>query len=164
MAGVLAILTLLVLGGCFKYSFTGASEQVGVKTISIEQVQNIALLINPTLSQQFTEDLRDRFVRQSELKLTDRNGDLTLTGQITRYDVQPINITSQETAAQNRLTVGIRMKMVNLKYPDKNWEKEFVQFSDFPQTQDLSLVESRLIPDLNERLTQDIFNKTLADW
>lgn len=161
----LALVSAGLLTGCFTYSFTGARDLEGVETLQVDQFVNIAPLVNPQLAPDFSELVRDLFIRQSNLTLTDRGGDIQITGQITDYRVRPANITSNETAAQNRLTISISVTYVNRVYPDLGWEdKTFSQFEDFDADEDFSSIENDLVANISERLAQDIFNKTLANW
>ena len=72
------------------YSFTGAD--VGdAQTVTVEFFPNNADLVNPQLSQTFTEKLRDNFVQQTPLELNQSGGDLLFQGTITDYVITPIN-------------------------------------------------------------------------
>ena len=111
-----------------------------------------------------TEKLKDKFVGQSSLQLADFDADLQFSGYISQYDVRPVAIQGNETAASNRLTVAISVKYVCEKYPEDSWDKNFSQFSDYGSTQNLSDVEADLVSDIVDRLAQDVFNKVLANW
>ena len=52
------------------YSFTGASIAEDVKTVSVKTFQSYAPLANANLSQTFTEELKDKFLSQTNLDLT----------------------------------------------------------------------------------------------
>ena len=157
---------LLLMAGCFsvQYSFTGGSIRDGIETVSVETLDNNATLIVPTLALDLTEALKDRFVGQTNLRLVNYNGDMAFSGAITRYEVAPIAIQGDETAAQNRLTITVKIKYENEKYPDDAWDNGFTQFSDFESSQNLSDVEATLVEDIVDKLTQDIFNKATSNW
>lgn len=163
-----AYLVLLATACCLlaacSYSFTGTSQKPGVNTITIERLDNNAEVVVPTLAQNMTEALRDQFIRQSNLKLADRNGDLNLSGFVSRYTVEPLTVQGNDQAAQNRLTIGVQIKFVSEKYPSDSWEQNIEQFADFPSTQQLSQVEDQLVEEIQEKLVQDIFNKALSNW
>lgn len=161
---LLSILLLLSFVGCGIYSFTGGKLKPGLDTVSVELFENKASLINPSLAIDMTERLKDKFVGQSSLRLAQDDGDLQFSGYISQYDVRPVAIQGNETAASNRLTIALSVKYVCEKYPEDSWDKNFSQFSDFPSTQNLSDVESTLVTDIVDRLAQDVFNKVLANW
>jgi hypothetical protein len=146
------------------YSFTGANISPAVKTYSVYYFPNRARLVNPTLSQSFTEALREKFQRQTSLNELTENGDLIFEGQITGYDVRPMSIQKDDQAAQNRLTISIRVKYTNNIDPDQSIEQTFSAFEDFDSSSSLSAVEDGLVPEIINKLTEDIFNATLANW
>lgn len=161
----LLFILLFISEGCtIKYSFTGAAISPEIKTISVQYFQNRASLVNPSLSQDFTEALKDKFTSQTNLELTNDVGDLNFEGEITGYDTKPISIQGNETAAQNRLTITIKVKFTNAIEPDNDFESSFSAFEDYSSDKSLDEVEGTLIPDILAKLTEDIFNKSVAKW
>ncbi len=147
------------------YGFSGASVDYNeVKTYSVDFFPNYAPLAQPTLSQAFTEALRDIFLNQTKLDLIKKDGDLQFSGKITGYRTAPISIQASEVAAQNRLTVTISVVFVNTKDDTKNFEQSFSQYIDYDSQKPLSDAEDELISQVNELLVQDIFNKSVSDW
>jgi len=156
---------LLTLGSCTGgYSFTGAEINANIKTITIEFFPNRASLVQPNLSNVFTETLKDKFVSQTNLELVNYGGDLKLEGEITNYKVTAQAYQGNETAALNRLTITVKVKYTNLIEPEKDFESNFSRYADFESTQSLSSVETELIEEISEELAIDIFNKALANW
>lgn len=147
-----------------RYSFTGGSIPEGAKTVSIAFFENNSALGPSTIGQTFSENLRDLFQSQTRLELVTVNGDLGYDGAITNYVIQPIAIQGNQTAAQNRLTITVKVNFVNQVQENKNFEQSFTRFADFSSSQDLSSVEDDLIKEIFDQITQDIFNKTLGDW
>ncbi len=157
--------TLFTMLSCsVKYSFTGGSTG-DAKTIQIDFFPNNATLVEPIVSQKFTRELQDRFLRQTSLDLVTNDGDLRFEGEITEYRIIPISATADQTAAQNRLTVGVRVRFFNKQVPDDDFEKTFTFFSDFDANAQLtgSLLEDALT-EIFERITQDIYNASVAKW
>jgi len=162
---IMLISLLLSFQSCrMSYSFTGASISPEVKTVSIDNFPNKALLVVPTLSRDFTEALQNYFTSQTNLILVDRDGDLHLEGAITGYAVQPVAIQGDETAALNRLTITVKVEFTN-KFDDKqNFESTFARYLDYSSTQNLVTVQDPLIHEINEQLVEDIFNKAVVNW
>lgn len=160
----LACIILLIPVGCGVYSFTGGSTG-DAKTIQIDYFPNTAILVEPTLSQSFTVALQDLFLRQTNLKLTDAGGDLHFEGEITQYRITPIAATAEQTAAQNRLTVGVRVRYYNRLNEEDNFEQTFSFYSDYDGSLQLtgSVLDSAY-EEIFERITQDIFNAAVAKW
>lgn len=150
---------------CGIYSFTGTSIQPDVKTITINYFEYKALKVNPTLSNQITEALKDKFMRLTKLEQVDIDGDLEIIGEVTGYDVKATAITANEQAAQNRLTVNVKIAFIDRKYPENSFEnKSFSAYADFDAMQQLDAVESSLCEGIVEKLCEDIFNGTVANW
>ncbi len=164
----ISLLGILLAGTVFScriaYSFTGANISPQVKTYSVYYFPNRARLINPTLSQSFTEALREKLQRQTSLNELGEDGDLIFEGQITGYEVRPMAIQKEDMAALNRLTISVRVKFTNNIEPDQSKEQTFSAFEDFDSTSSLSAVEDGLVPEIINKLTEDIFNATLANW
>ena len=116
------------------------------------------------VSKDFTLELTNLFLRNTRLKNVKSSGHLVFSGGITRYQVSPVAIQGDETAGQNRLTVAVKVYCENTLNEGESWDEEFSQFSDFDATSSLADVEEELIRDINEKLTQDIFNKTFSNW
>ncbi len=158
------VLLLAVIQGCGIYSFTGASIPPEAKTVSIANFPNNAQLVQPSLSQVFTDALRDRFVAQTSLTLIPRGGDLHFEGAITEYRTQPVAITGEQTAALNRLTITVRVKFVNKFDEKQNFETTFSRFEDYASNLSLSAVEEGLVSEITKALIDEIFNRAVVNW
>jgi len=162
---IMAVLAFALLSsGCGVYSFTGASIPPEAKTISVRFIENKADLVEPSLSQSFTEALRDRFTTETTLYLVDADGDLQIEGEIRGYEVEPVAIQGDETAALNRLSINVFIKFVNTFDDQMNFESSFTRFEDYQSNQDISQVKDALIAAINEQLVDDIFNKAVVNW
>lgn len=159
------VVTAFLVQSCGIYSFTGTSIQPDVKTITINYFEYKALKVNPSLSNQVTEALKDKFTKLTKLEQVDMDGDLEIIGEISGYDVKATAITANEQAAQNRLTVNVKITFVNRKYPEDSFEnKSFSAYADFDAMQTLDAVEGTLCEEIVEKLCEDMFNATVANW
>lgn len=161
---LLIFITLLLINGCGVYSFTGASISPDIKSISIQQFPNLALLVQPTLSQTFTMALRDKFASQTNLNIVQNNGDLNIEGEITGYTNQPVAIQGNQQAALNRLTITVKVRFTNKKNNKQDFESIFTRYRDYSSQSNLSAVENDLIKEINTDLVEDIFNKAVVNW
>lgn len=159
------IATLPLLQSCGIYSFTGTSIQPEVKTVTVNYFEYLAPKVNPSLSNMLTEEMQEKFLKLTKLELVDIDGDLEIIGAVTGYDVKATAITANEQAAQNRLTVTVKIEFINRKFPEESLEnKSFSAYQDFDATQSLDAVEATLCEDIVEQLCEDIFNGTVANW
>ena len=161
---ILYILLAMVLSSCGIYSFTGASIHPDAKTVSVEYFKNNAPIFNPSLSQEITEMLQDKLSSQTPLQLTDGKGDLQFKGQIIDYSVSPVGLQASETAAQNRLTIRVKVEFINEFEENYNFNETFTRYADYESSQILSAVESAIVPEIIELITDDIFQKAVVNW
>ena len=161
----IGIIIMIIYSCAINYSTrSGNPLPENIKTFSIEQFTNSASLGPSTIGYTFTESLRDLFQAQTKLELVSTDGDLSYEGNISNYTVQPISIQGDQTAAQNRLTITVKITFVNQKEEGKNFDQSFSRFADFSSSTSLAAVENDLITEIFEQITQDIYNKTLGDW
>ena len=160
----MVVLLALLCHGCGIYSFSGASIPPEAKTVSVLYFPNQAPLINPTLSNDFTTALRDAVMNQTSLDMVESGGDLSFEGEIVDYRTTPVAITSEQTAALNRLTIVVNVRFVNVFDESKSFETRFSHYEDYPSEQELTSVQDGLTSVIIEALVEDIFNKALVNW
>ncbi len=153
-----------LLTSCGIYSFSGTSIQPDVKTITIPYVEYTALRVNPSLSNDLTEALKEKYRKLTRLEEVDVDGDLELVCTVTGYDVKATAVTANEMASQNRLTVTVKVEFSNKKYPEDDVSNNYSAYEDFDATLSLDAVESGLCETIIEKLVEDIFNATVAQW
>ena len=159
--------TLLVQ--CGIYSFTGASIPAGTNTFQVNYFENLAgnrpgSTVEPGLDRDFTLALQDLLLNQTNLSLVNNDGDLVYEGEITEYSVTPMAATAEITAAQNRLKMTVKLRYFNMKNEKDNLENTYSFFYDFPAELQVYDVRDAALKEIFERITQDIFNDTLAKW
>ena len=163
------LLFVFIIKSCGNYSFTGASIPEGTESFQVDFFENEAgnsmgSIFEPGLDRDFTIALQDILQNQTNLQLVSSDGDLIYEGEITEYRVSPMTATSNLQASQNRLNVGINVRFTNLKKEDDNFERRFTFYYDYPAEVQLLNVKSEAHDIIFERITQDIFNASLAKW
>lgn len=160
----LIALIVLVFNRCSVYNFTGTGK-IDAKTFQVNYFQNTAELIEPGIERTFTLRLQDLIQNQTNLSLTNSGGDLVYEGEITDYRITPMTATADQRAAQNRLTIRVNVRFTNKKKEADDFEKSFSFFYDFPGTNLPTGAQlSTALDEIFERITQDIFNESLAKW
>ncbi|MFL2665802.1 MAG: LptE family protein [Flavobacteriaceae bacterium] len=154
---------------CGSYSFTGASIPEGTETFQVNFFENDAgnnmgSIFEPGLDRDFTLALQNILQNQTNLQLVSNDGDLVYEGEITEYRVSPMTATSDLTAAQNRLSISVNVRFINIKKEDDDFEKRFSFYFDYPAETQLLNIKSEAHDLIFERITQDIFNASLAKW
>ena len=166
-------ITVLLLGlltvSCGIYSFTGSSIPTGVETFQVDYFENTAggkpgSTIEPGLDRDFTIALQDLIVNQTNLNLVNQGCDIVYSGEITEFSVTPMAATAEIKAAQNRLTMAVMVSYENILNEEDNIEKRFSFYYDFPGNLQVYDIKDSALEEIFERITQDIFNETLAKW
>jgi hypothetical protein len=159
-----SILCLFTLISCGVYSFTGA-DTGNAETFQVNFFQNNAPIVEPGIDRDFTLALQDLIQNQTNLSLVNSNGDLIYEGEITQFYIAPMTATSNERAAQNRLTIAVNVRYFNTLEPEKDFEKQFSFYFDYDAAAQLvGGVRDEALDEIFTRLTQDIFNESLTDW
>ena len=169
---VFSIFTLAFLQSCTFYNFKGNTLNENIKTIQIKDFINNSALMNPTLAQQFTVDINNRFLQRSTLKGTTENPHILIEGEITDYTISPTTISSpvgtntggQIQAAQNKLTITVKVHYENAIEPEKGFDRTYSDESVFSSDLDLNQIEASQVKIVNERIINKIFNDIIADW
>jgi len=161
---ILTILLSIYLTSCGIYSFTGASIPTEAKTISVDYFSNKAATVQPSLSQVFTERLKDMFLEQTNLNLSENESDLRFSGYISKYQIKPMAIKANETAGKNRLTIAVKVTYNNSLDSENNFEHTFSRYRDYDSVQNISDIENTLIEEITNELSEDVFNKAFVNW
>ncbi|MCW4469489.1 LPS assembly lipoprotein LptE [Flavobacterium sp. MFBS3-15] len=161
---LLAFAFIFTLSGCSIYNFTGTG-QIDAKTFQVNYFQNNADLVEPGIERDFTQRLQNLIQNQTNLSLTNTGGDLVYEGEIVEYRVTPMTATANQRASQNRLTISVMVRFTNKKKEADDFEKRFSFYYDYsgdglPTGQ----IKSAALEEIFERITQDIFNESLAKW
>lgn len=157
---------LLVMSSCaISYTFNGASiDYTKTRSISITDFNNVAQLIHPPLAQEFSEKLRDKYAKQTRLKVLKSGGDLHVEGEVVGYDLTPMSIGQDSYSAETKLTVTINVRFTNNQKPEDDFEKKYVAFKSFDSNMMITEVQDELLATIIEDIADNIYNDTVAKW
>ena len=157
---------MIAINGCYisSFGFKGTSIPDNVRNASVQYFENRAPLINPNLSQTFTEALKNRISTESRLTINSDVGDVDFSGEITGYDLRPMAIQANAISAMTRLTVTVKVRYQNFNDPKANWESTFSAYEDYESDKNINDIEEELVKLIVDQLTENIFNKTFSDW
>lgn len=160
------ILIALLLNACsISYKFDGGTINYNItKTITINEFPNRAPMVNPMLSQILDQQLTSRFIEQTRLNPVAKNGDIEISGEITRYDTQDLGVKEDGYASRTRLTIAVRVQYENRKEPDQSIDQTFSSYKEFESTQMLNEVQDELSRQICVELVDMIYNATVANW
>lgn len=161
---IIAILTLFALVSCnVKYNFTGTGK-INAKTFQVNYFQNNAEIVEVGIERTFTQKLQNTILNQTNLDLVTSGGDLLYEGEIVEYRITPMSANAQQLSSQNRMTITINVRYSSKNTEEDNFEKRFSFYFDFDANTLPSTVLNSALDVIYERITQDIFNESLAKW
>ena len=64
----------------------------------------------------------------------------------------------------NRLTITVRVRFTNSFDENQNFEQTFSRYANYNSSLNFTTVESTLVTEINDALTEDIFNKAFVNW
>lgn len=166
IAGLTVIAVLLLFSSCsisFKLNGANINYQT-THSISISDFPNNAPMVNPTLSNNLTEAIRDLFQRQTRLQILRKGGDLELEGSIVGYDLSQGAISVDSYASESKLTIRVKVHFTNNVNPEESFEKEYSAYQTFDASQMLSDVQDELCSIIIKEIADNIYNDTVAKW
>lgn len=157
---------MFIVTSCtISYKFNGASiDYTKLKSVSIADFPNNSEYVVPSLSQNFTETLRDKYTRQTRLKVLKLNGDIQLEGEIVGYQIASTSISADSYASKTRVTLSINVRFNNTKNSDESFENKYTSFQEFDSSKNIRDVEDELIRTMVDEIVDKIFNDTAAKW
>lgn len=158
--------TMVAMPSCLiSYKFNGASiDYSKTQSISIADFPNNAALVNPNLSNNLSEGIRDIYSRQTRLQILRRGGDMELEGEITDYSLTPMAISADNLSAETKLTITIKVRFTNNKAPEESFERTYSAYQTFDASRLLTDVQDELCTIMITELAENIYNDTVARW
>lgn len=163
------ILIMAGFSGCGVYTFTGTNTNA--QSITVLNFYNDTGMGPATLSQQFTERLRDYYQRNTSLAIVETGGELLVEGSIVGYNTQPVapiasgNDQQADVAGSTRLTIRVQVDFTNTLNEEEDFSRSFSFYDDFDaRSSNLTAEEDQLIDTIFEQIIFDIFNATVANW
>ncbi|HET7178338.1 MAG TPA: LptE family protein [Chryseosolibacter sp.] len=152
-----------------QYSMTGSTTDA--ETISITEFYNNADLGPANMSQVFTNALKNYFVQNSSICVVGEEGQLQLEGEISDLRLTPIAPTATNDpteinrASATRLTITVKATYINTLNDKMSFkDKTFSFYKDFDNELNISDVQDSFIKEIFDRIVNDIFNASVANW
>ena len=161
-----ALLSLVVVCSCkVSYSLSGASIDYNTtKTITLETFSNRVAYQWAPMAPMFNNTLSDKYNSQTKLRQVKRDGDLVLSGEITSYDQTNKSISADGYSTMVQLRMTVKVKYVNNKLHDDDFDKSFTATREYDSSQQLSAVQEELVQQMIDDIVDQIFNATVANW
>ena len=162
----IVLLVGMVLSGCsISYKFNGANiNYQTTHSISIADFPNNAAMVNPTLSPNLTEAIRDLFQRQTRLQVLSKGGDLEIEGEVVGYDISQGAISTDSYASESKLTIRVTVHFTNNIHPEESFDKTYTAYQTFDASRLLTEVQDELCAIMIKEIAENIYNDTVAKW
>lgn len=164
---VAAVAIVLLCNSCFsvKYSMKGGSMPAGVKTFSVQYVENLARIVEPGLSQQLTDALKEYMQRNTNLIMVNNNADIDFKSAIIGYEPStPSTIVAGDQAAQNKFSITVRVKYSCNVDPELDFENSFTRYRLYNVESNFENVRADLTEEIINEILDDIYKKAFANW
>jgi len=163
------ILLATSCGVSVKYSMSGSTSSAS--TISIIEFYNNTELGQANMGQTFTNQLKTYIIQNSSISVIQEEGELQMEGEITDFRLTPIAPTATgdpnaiNQASSTRLTITVKASYVNTLDETMSFrDRSFSFYKDFPNDQNFTDVEEQYTKQIFERIINDIFNASVANW
>ena len=160
----MSLFILFGISACKIYKFTDASVNPNIKSVTINTIPNMSAIQVPSISPLLVEKIQDKFLKETNLRLLQENGDIEINGVIVDYYIDPVAITNTETVAQNRLTISVKIDFTNKIEPDKNFSTTYRELEVYDANLSSNEVDDQIAPIILDKLVQTIFNKAFVNW
>jgi len=155
-----------ILCSCsISYKFNGANiNYQTTHSISIADFPNNAAMVNPTLSNNLSEGIRDLYQRQTRLQILRKGGDLELEGEIVGYDISQGAISADSYASESKLTIRVTVHFTDNIHPEASFDKTYTAYQTFDASRLLTDVQDELCAIMITEIAENIYNDTVAKW
>ena len=165
MKKLLVVILTCILSGCqIQYGLDIGGPSEDLSTFNVFTFTSNNANVPPTFPQLFTETLKQQILNQSKLTITNVNPDVEFSGMVANYLITPMGIQSGDNAAQNRLTITVKVDFINNVDPKQSYSQTFSQYQDYDATADFATISPELHRTLIELLSIKIFNESFSDW
>ncbi|MBS1750286.1 MAG: hypothetical protein JST63_10300 [Bacteroidetes bacterium] len=158
------LLAVVSVQATCSYSMKDISYPPEVKTARVSYIENRARFVNPQLSPQLTDKLKQKIISQTRLAVV--NGDdahYDISGYVTDFSVNTSGISGQQVSSNN-LNITVHIIFKNRLDEKKNFETDITRNFPFSSTLSFSDAQSRLMDDIVKNVSDDIFNKIFSNW
>ena len=161
----------LLFAGCYSFKDIG-SIPPEVKTFRVNLFENRAHYVNPQLSPQLTDKLRQKITGQTRLTgVPGEDAHYDISGVVTGYNVTTSGIsggtggtgTGQQASIQ-RLTVTVHINFKNNLDATKNFEADVSRNFDYSATLTLTQAEAQLNETIVKNVVDEVFNRIFSNW
>ena len=167
LISLLSFLSLILSFATCKYSTRDTAPiPAEIKTFRVNPFENKARYVNPQITPQLTEKLKQKIISQTRLRETNSDdAHYDISGYLSDYSVTTSGVANQ-VAGTNRINVTFHLIFKNTLDPDpkKSFEADLTSNYDFPASQTLQEAEGNKLDLIIKTVTDAIFNRIFSNW
>ncbi|MEO6814790.1 MAG: LPS assembly lipoprotein LptE [Ginsengibacter sp.] len=165
LATILGILMLTLSFATCRYSTKDTAPiPTEVKTFRVNYFQNKARYVNPQITPQLTEAVKQKIIGQTRLRqVNDDDAHYDISGYLSDYSVTTSGV-ANSTAGTNRLNVTFHLIFKNTLDSKKNFEADLTSNYDFSANLTLQQAESQIGDKIIKNISEAIFTRIFSNW
>ncbi|TNE72513.1 hypothetical protein EP331_07045 [bacterium] len=164
---VLSLLALvLLLSGCFSYSFSGGNIPPNINKIYIPFFPDKTNSGQASLSDQLNQALVNRFINQSRLQMVadENDADVVLKGDLVSYRNTPFSISGEDISTENRVEIVVKAVYKYTEETKPVYDKSFNGFFNYDTTTDPIQGEQNAIVQALDQISRKMFDEAVGQW
>lgn len=135
-----------------------------ITTFRVNYFENKARYVNPQLTPQLTESVKQKIIGQTRLRqVKDDDANYDISGYLSDYSITTSGVANQ-AAGTNRLNVSFHLIFKNNVDIKKNFEADLTSNYDFSANKTLQQAEADLGEQILKNISEQIFNKIFSNW
>ena len=162
---VLLFTIILITGVGCSYSFTGASVPPHLNTIAIPISIDRSGSGEPSLSEDFTNELINKFLSDNTLQVAQKaTADALLECTILSLNDNPQVLSGTENIQVRRVTINTKVVYRDLVKKKNIFDKTFTNYGDYENSVDITSAREEAISTAIDKITEDILLGVVSNW
>jgi len=154
----------LLISSC-NYSFKGASPPEGIKTIFIPTVRDESGFGLPTIGEEMTVLLKNKFINDNTLEYAEKtSADGMVECVIMSIVDEPLVVSGNEQVSKRKVTVTVSVNFTNLKKQKNIWEKDFSNWGEYDSSTGGFSKRDEGMRSAEDKITDDILLEVISNW
>lgn len=158
---------LIIAMGAFScnYSFKGAAPPEGIRSIFIPTIIDESGFGLPTLSEEMTNLLKNKFINDNTLEYADKTeADGMIECVIRSVTDEPLVVSGNEQVSRRKVTLVVTVDFYNLKKQKSIWKKDFSNWGEYDSSTGGFSQRDEGVRAAEEKITEDILLDVISNW
>lgn len=159
------LIIFMVIASSCNYSFKGASPPEGIKTIFIPTVRDESGFGLPTLSEDMTTLLKNKFINDNTLEYAEKTeADGIIECIVRSITDEALVVTGNEQVSRRKVTIVVSVDFSNLKKQKNIWKKDFSNWGEYDSSTGGFSKRDEGVREAIDKITEDILIDVISNW